>query len=80
MQRNLASRRNFDSVKAQLWFTCRVLKNSSIQSLRTNENLSNLRFFEVDEVSASLLGLHAINAVATVPNARRRFIQVEMLA
>ena len=30
MKRNLASRRNFDSVKAQLWPTCRVLKNSSI--------------------------------------------------
>ena len=37
-------------------------------------------FVEVDEVSASLLGLHVANARATVPNARRRFIQVEMLA
>ena len=37
-------------------------------------------FVEVDEVSASLLGQHGANARAKVPNERRRFIQVEMLA
>ena len=37
-------------------------------------------FVEVDEVSAALLGAHVINAKVKVSNARRRFIQVEMLA
>ena len=37
-------------------------------------------FVEVEEVADSLLGLYVDYAIARVPNARRRFIYVEILA